>query len=40
MTAMNGRSSSRAMCASLMAVEPLEASVTVVPGPIQPLQMP
>ena len=39
MTAMKGSPSSRAMCASLIAVEPEDASVTVVPGPIQPLQM-
>jgi hypothetical protein len=40
MTATNGRPSSRAKYASETAVEPLEASTIVVPGPIQPLQRP
>jgi hypothetical protein len=36
-TAMNGRPSIRAKYASLTAVEPEDASTTVVRGPIQPL---
>jgi len=36
-TATNGRWSSRAKYASLTAVEPLEASTTVLSGPIHPL---
>ena len=36
-TATNGRSSRRAKYASLTAVEPLDASMTGVPLPIQPL---
>jgi hypothetical protein len=37
-TAMNGRPSILAKYASLTAVEPEDASTTVVCGPIQPLQ--
>ena len=37
MTATNGRPSSRAKYASETAVEPEDASMTVVPSPIQPL---
>ena len=36
-TATNGSPSSRAKYASETAVEPEDASMTVVPGPIQPL---
>ncbi len=39
-TATNGRPSMREKYASLTAVEPLEASMTVVEGPIQPLARP
>jgi hypothetical protein len=38
MTATNGSPSSRAKYASLTAVDPLDASMTVVPSLIQPLQ--
>ncbi len=38
-TATNGSPSMRAKYASDTAVEPLDASVTVVPGPMSPLQM-
>ena len=37
MTATNGRSSIRATCASETAVDPEDASMIVVSGPIQPL---
>jgi hypothetical protein len=38
-TATNGSPSSRAKYASLIAVEPLDASTTVLWGPMSPLQM-
>ena len=38
-TATNGSPSIRAKYASDTAVDPLDASVTVVPGPISPLQI-
>ena len=40
MTATNGRPRNRAKYASETAVEPLEASTTVVPSVIQPLHRP
>jgi hypothetical protein len=38
-TATNGRPTRRAKYASLIAVDPLEASTTVLPRPMSPLQM-